>query len=78
MRGGEQSNTLRNMATSASRNPKGSPSNFTSSTMRVPVKGPTSNMRNLAGHLLMSGSSNFTHAGSINEQLFKKNSDLQA
>ena len=68
------------MATSASRTQKASPSNFTSGSLKMPaLGGPTSNLRNLAGHLLMSGSSSMTMRGvSLNDALFKKNSDLQA
>ena len=76
---GDQSNTLRNMATSASRTQKASPSNFTSGSLKMPAMGgPTSNLRNLAGHLLMSGSSTSMRGISLNDALFKKNSDLQA
>ena len=78
-RGEQQSTTLRNMATSASRTQKASPSNFTSGSLRVPnLGGPTSNLRNLAGHLLISGSSTSMRGISLNDALFKKNSDLQA
>mgnify|MGYP001436552455 CR=1 FL=1 len=81
IRGGNdaQSNTFRGMATSASRAQKTVPSHFTSGSLKVPMPGgPTSNLRNLAGHLLMSGSSSMTHGATINDALMKKNSDLQA
>ena len=42
------------------------------------LKGPTSNLRNLAGQLLMSGSMKAIHTGgSLNDMLLKKNQDLQ-
>ena len=53
--------------------------------MKAPtIGGPTSNLRNLAGHLLMSGSSSLVngklgiHGASLNNMLLKKNTDLQA
>jgi len=70
---------LRNVGNHLTLNKKQSPStNFTSGSIRgVQLKGPTSNLRNLAGQLLMSGSSTRIAGTSINEALLKKNQDLQ-
>lgn len=44
-----QSVTIRNMQTSASRNPKQSPSGYTNNSLQASMRGPTTNLRNLAG-----------------------------
>lgn len=70
IKGTTLTNTLREMQTSASRSNQKHQSNFTSQTLKVPglgLTGPTSNLRNLAGHLLMSGSSGrIQGGGSVN------------
>jgi len=69
-------------STNASLSHKKTSPGFSSNTLKVPnMGGPTSNLRNLAGHLLMSGSSSLTqgaamHGTSLNDMLLKKNSTL--
>ena len=46
--------------------------------LRLTLGGPTTNMRSLAGQLLMSGSKTSKIGSSINEALLQKNSEMQA
>ena len=80
MRDAGASTQIRQMASSASRTQKQSPSNFTSGALKtLQIPGPTSNLRNLAGQLLMSsGQLGLTRGVSLNDTLIKKNTDLQA
>jgi len=68
------------LAVSASRTQKQSPisTNMTSGSFNgIAIKGPTSNLRSLAGQLLMSGSSARINPGTLNQALLQKNSELQ-